>query len=236
MRKSAESQGKSAKKTGVGILIGIPLLLFICGITLISIGTYKHLKYIVFLSRIILKDDVNHGDSQKYGIIDGKDVPPINKIKFPKYGEKYGELIIESASIDYPVYFGDSEDQLLKGIGHYNGSKFPGEDGNILLAGHRNSVFRNMRKVSKGDSVIFKTTYGDYTYKVSDIIIISGKDQSIAQPTEKERLTIYTCYPFNYIGSAPKRYVLLCDLVQGTPLKELVLEEGQSNEDAKLYN
>ena len=213
------SKGNSHRKSGKGILIGIPLLLFISGVTLISIGTYNYLRYAFFLSRIFIQSDYKP-KANKQVTIEKK------KVTFPSFGDEYGELTIKSSNIDVPIYFGDTEDQLLKGIGHYAGSRFPGENGNIVLLGHRNSVFRNLKNIKKGDLVNYKTTYGNYLYKVNDIKIVSGKDESILKPSDKEKLTIYTCYPFNYIGNAPDRFVVSCELVEGTPLKELMLKEG----------
>jgi len=206
----------------VGVLIGIPLLLFICGVTLVSIGTYNYVKYAFYLSRIFIHNDFKTEVSKVEVVSKDK------KISFPRFGQEYGELIIESASINYPIYFGDTEELLLKGIGHFSGSKFPGENGNIVLAGHRNSVFRNLKKAVKGDSIIYNTTYGKYIYKITDIKIVKGNDQSIVQPSDKEKLTLYTCYPFEYIGNAPQRYVVTADLAEGTPLKELILKAGES--------
>jgi sortase A len=135
---------------------------------------------------------------------------------YPEYGDEFGVLIIASAGIDYPVFNGDSDEQLNKGIGHYFGSRYPGENGKVVLSGHRNTVFKNLGKAKIGDQVVFETTYGTSIYKVSGIRITGGDDKTITDTAEgKETLVLYTCYPFNYIGNAPKRYVVTCDLVQG---------------------
>jgi len=227
-------QRKHSRK---GILFGIPLLLFIGGIVLLSISTYKYLNYAFYLSRLFIQDEVKPStDLSKLleekepqntpGEVQepepGTAEPSAIKIKFPMLGDEYGSLIIDSVSLEYPVYFGDREKELVKGIGHYNGSRFPGEGGNIVLSGHRNTVFRDLEYVEVGDSVVFETTYGRYEYVISDIRITDGNDKTIVQPSDYEKLTLYTCYPFTYIGRAPKRYVVTCDFVSGTPLKELM--------------
>ena len=212
------SKGKSRKKSGMGILFGIPLLLFISGIALISIGSYNYLKSAFYISRLFIQDDINDNGKLKTVISD------INskKIVFPGFGDKFGDVTIKSVDLNVPVFHGDREEELLKGAGHYNGSRFPGEGSNVVLAGHRNSVFGRLKDVAKGDTVIFNTTYGEYIYKISEIKIVKGNDTSILQPLDTEKLTMYTCYPFDYVGNAPNRYVVICDLVQGTPLKELM--------------
>ena len=69
--------------------------------------------------------------------------------------------------------------QLNKGIGHYFGSRYPGENGKVVLSGHRNTVFKNLGKAKIGDQVVFETTYGTYIYKVSGIRITNGDDKTI---------------------------------------------------------
>jgi len=222
MRRKSISRGKAPKKSGVGILFGIPLLLFISGIALISVGSYNYLKSAFFISSLFINDDINQNSNQK--VINSN----INskKIVFPGFGDKFGDLVIKTADINVPVYHGDREEELLKGVGHYNGSRFPGEGSNVVLAGHRNSVFGKLKNVAKGDIVSFNTTYGEYIYSITEIKIVNGNDSSIVQPLNSEKLTMYTCYPFDYIGSAPKRYVVICDLVKGTPLQELMKNGG----------
>jgi len=222
MGRKSISKGKSRKKSGMGILFGIPLLLFISGIALISIGSYNYLKSAFYISRLFIQDDINETVKAKAvnANINSK------KIVFPSFGDKFGDVTIKSVDLNVPVYHGDREEELLKGAGHYNGSRFPGEGSNVVLAGHRNSVFGKLKGIAKGDAVIFNTTYGEYIYKVSEIKIVKGNDKSIVQPLDSEKLTMYTCYPFDYVGNAPNRYVVICDLVQGTPLKELMKKEG----------
>lgn len=210
-----EISGKSQGRPKRGILFGIPLLLFACGVALIAIGSYNYLKSSYYISGLFFHEDY------KPAALAAKPASGENKVTYPRYGEKFSDLIIDKVSLNVPVFNGDSEEQLLKGAGHYNGSRFPGEGSNIVLAGHRNSVFKSLKDVKTGDTIVLNTTYGKYVYKVSEIKIVKGSDNSIVQPTDSEKLTLYTCYPFNYIGNAPNRYVLISDLVEGTPIKDI---------------
>jgi sortase A len=219
MGKKLVSEGKSQRKPNRGILFGIPLLLFILGVSLISIGAYNYFKSAFYLSSIFIQEDFKPEVQQK-----PIEASEVKKITFPTFGDKFGDIVIEKASINVPVFHGDREEQLLKGVGHYTGSRFPGEGSNIVLAGHRNSVFGGLKNVAKGDNIIFETTYGKYVYQISEIKIVKGNDNSIVQPMDSEKLTLYTCYPFNYVGNAPNRYVVIADLVEGTPLKEITKE------------
>lgn len=221
MGRTSVSKGKSRRKPKKGILFGIPLLLFICGVALISIGSYNYFRSAFYISSLFLHNDYKQTLQSKAAGTQGK-------VIYPKYGEKFADLIIDKASINVPVFHGDSEEQLLKGAGHYNGSRFPGEGSNIVLAGHRNSVFKGLKNVAKGDTIVLNTTYGRYVYKISEIKIVKGNDNSIVQPLNSEKLTLYTCYPFDYIGNAPNRYVVIADLIQGTPINKLV-QKGETN-------
>jgi sortase A len=219
MGRKPVSKCKLQRKSRIGILFGIPVLLFACGVALISIGSYNYFRSAFYLSSLFLRNEYKP-ITQPKTTVDEKKTP------FPRFGEKFADLIIDKTSTNVPVFHGDSEEQLLKGAGHYNGSRFPGEGSNIVLAGHRNSVFKVLKKVSRGDTIVLNTTYGKYIYKISEIKITSGTDNSIVQPLNSEKLTLYTCYPFDYIGNAPNRYVVISDLVKGTPVKELKQKGG----------
>jgi len=202
----------SRKKPSKGILFGIPLLLFISAVALLSAAAWGYVKQAFFLYDIIVMDTYKPGDAgTKAG-----------KIIFPKRGEAYGNLSISSAGIDSKVIFGDGDKELLRGIGHFDGSMFPGEGGNVVLAGHRETVFKNLGKVKKNDSIIFTTNYGKYVYKVSQIKIVPAYDETITAPADKEQITLYTCYPFNAIGNTSERYVVIGELVEGKSIKDAV--------------
>ena len=132
-------------------------------------------------------------------------------LKYPDYGQKYGELSISSINLKLPVYFGDNTKILRKGVGHYAGSYFPGESGTIILAAHNNvGYFNKLDKVSIGDVVNIKTTYGDFSYQIDSFKIIKETDLSAFPIQHNEELLImYTCYPLsqNY-GRTTKRYVV----------------------------
>lgn len=205
MRKGKLSKGDVHRRSRWGILIGIPLSLFICGIILITIGTYNYMKSAFFLSGML----VGHNYSASDSISNAASI-------YPEYGQEFGDLVIASAGIDYPVFNGDSDEQLNKGIGHYFGSRYPGENGKVVLSGHRNTVLKDLGKAELGDKVILETTYGTYVYKVSNIRITKSSDKTITDAADgKETLVLYTCYPFTFVGNAPQRYVVTCDSVEG---------------------
>jgi sortase A len=87
-----------------------------------------------------------------------------------------------------------------------------------VLAGHRDSVFRNLGDLKLGDLLTVKTSYGDFVYEVHKIRIVAANDRTVIVPTPDAVLTLSTCYPFRFIGNAPKRYIVQAGLVIGEPV------------------
>ncbi len=133
--------------------------------------------------------------------------------KRPDMGELMGELYIPKLDRSLPIIHGTDEDELAKGVGHYADSVLPGEKDNSVLSGHRDTVFRRLGEVGEGDQLIATTTAGTFTFRVKKVRIVSSDDRTVIVPKAKPTLTVTTCYPFNFIGSAPERYVLEAELV-----------------------
>lgn len=123
-------------------------------------------------------------------------------------GDELGKLTIPKLDASIPIYHGTTEDEMKKGIGHVINSKLPGEDGNIVLSGHRDTVFRRLGDLEVGDSLYVENGGQSYQYKIKRIRIVSADDTTVLVPKPKETLTVTTCYPFRFIGRAPERYVL----------------------------
>lgn len=131
----------------------------------------------------------------------------------PDLGVKFATLKVESIGLEHHIIHGDGDLELKKGIGHYAGSTLPGENGNVVLSGHRDTVFKPLENIKVNDEVVIETDYGVYKYKVSNIRVTDPDDSTVTMPTDFEKLTMYTCYPFNYIGTAPERFIVECDYV-----------------------
>ena len=104
---------------------------------------------------------------------------------------------------------------LRRAVGHVPSTALPGEEGNAAFAGHRDTFFRKLRDVRKGDEIV-TTLAGRHRYVVSELRIVDPRDVSVLEPTPHPVLTLVTCYPFNYIGSAPERFIVRADF-RGTP-------------------
>jgi len=143
---------------------------------------------------------------------DEEEEEPLYKTR-PKMNEKFGELIIPSLKAVLPIIEGTDPDQLEKGVGHYKNSVLPGEDDNTVLSGHRDTVFRELGKLKINDLLIVKTTAGTFNYRITKTWITDKDDRSVIVSHKGNYiLTLTTCYPFNWIGSAPQRYIVQAKL------------------------
>ncbi|MCE7793905.1 class D sortase [Salipaludibacillus sp. CUR1] len=142
-----------------------------------------------------------------------KDSEHVMYTKRPGAGEEFAYLTIPKLNATFPVYHGTDDKTLEKGVGHYPGSVLPGENDNSVLSGHRDTVFRELGKVGEKDLLIVTTSAGEFTYKVKRVRIVDADDRTVIVPRPRATLTVTTCYPFNFIGAAPKRYVLEAVLV-----------------------
>ncbi|WP_416151590.1 class D sortase [Salipaludibacillus sp. HK11] len=132
--------------------------------------------------------------------------------EIPEIGDLIGELYIPTLDATLPIYHGTDEDELDKGVGHFSGSVLPGENDNSVLAGHRDTVFRRLGEVGINDLLIVTTSAGEFTYKVKKVRIVDEDDRTVIVPRPRATLTVSTCYPFTFVGSAPERYVLVAEL------------------------
>ncbi len=103
---------------------------------------------------------------------------------------------------------GVSAGTLWKAVGHIPGTAFPGQAGNAVLAGHRDTYFSELGDLKAGDLVSFKSPTATYRYRVESARVVEPDDDSVLSATKDATLTLLTCYPFHYIGSAPQRYVV----------------------------
>lgn len=127
----------------------------------------------------------------------------------PNYGEEIGLLIIPKLDETLPIVEGVEEEELEKGVGHYTGTAFPSQNGQIVLSGHRDTVFRRLGELEIGDELIVKMPYGKFTYVIESTDIVDADDRTVINPNiDEELLTVTTCYPFRYVGSAPDRYII----------------------------
>lgn len=128
-------------------------------------------------------------------------------------GTFLGTINIPTINKTFNIFEGTESKQLDKGVGHYVKSVMPGLSDNSVLAGHRDTVFAELGKVKLGELIKIRVRGGSFTYKVSAIRIVDKNDRTVIVPTPEATLTLSTCYPFTYIGNAPKRYIVSAKLI-----------------------
>lgn len=143
---------------------------------------------------------------------------PKSVLSKPKVGEVIGTLWIPKIKKTIAIIEGTGSKELKLGVGHYVKSVLPGVSDNSVLAGHRDSVFRNLGELKLGDLMTVRTSYGTFVYEVHKIRIVDANDRTVIVPTNDAVLTLSTCYPFRFIGNAPKRYIVQAGLVIGEPI------------------
>lgn len=126
-------------------------------------------------------------------------------------------LVIPKIQLDAVVVEGTSRHQLLVGPGHIVNTAFPGGAGNDVITGHRDTFFRHIFELNKGDVIELQRNGSTYQYEVTGKKIVDPSDVSVIQPTQDAQLTLITCYPTYYIGPAPQRLVVTSRLLNAAP-------------------
>jgi sortase A len=126
-------------------------------------------------------------------------------------------LEIPRLNISTPVLAGDDSDTLDIAVGHLPDTPLPWEKGNSAMAAHRDGLFRPLRNIRVGDDVRVKSEHGELTYRVRETKVVMPDDLSVLASTGNHTLTLITCYPFNFVGNAPKRFIVHADRLSADP-------------------
>jgi len=135
-------------------------------------------------------------------------VPPSNTVTALPEGEVIGEIQIRRLGLTAVVAQGESAATLQRAVGHLSDTALPGELGNVVLAGHRDTFFRPLKGVRPGDAITLKTQEGDFEYLVESSAVVRPSNIQVLEPTGGRTLTLITCFPFSYVGSAPDRFIV----------------------------
>lgn len=119
-----------------------------------------------------------------------------------------GRIEIPRLRVHAIVREGVDDKTLRRAVGHVPGTATPGADGNMALAGHRDSFFRGLQDVKKDDRIVMETLDSRYEYVVDSLKIVGPDDVEVLAATENPVLTLVTCYPFRYVGNAPRRFIV----------------------------
>ena len=130
----------------------------------------------------------------------------------PETGTTVAKLTIPRLKAVYYVVEGTDRHDLNRGPGHVIGTVLPGDDGNCVIAGHRDTHFSVLQNIRDGDDVILERGGRTFRYRVDEMSVVNPDNTGSLRPTKDSVLTLITCYPFHYIGSAPRRFIVRADL------------------------
>ncbi len=145
----------------------------------------------------------------------------------PSTGSVLGRLEIPSVDLSVMLLQGTDDWTLNRAVGHIEGTALPGQPGNLGVAGHRDGFFRCLKDITTDTAITLTTLGGRFHYRVRAINIVKPNDVKLLAPTKHPTLTLVTCYPFYYVGGAPKRYVVTAEMVKIQGVSEVAAEYGK---------
>lgn len=154
-------------------------------------------------------DDLDAFQPERAGLRESR--PPVAE------GSLVGRIEIPRVGVSTIVLEGVDNKTLRRGAGHIPETSLPGDGGNVGIAAHRDSFFRALKDIRKNDIIRLETLQGTFSYRVEWTQIVQPEDTQVLAETGVPALTLVTCYPFYYVGSAPKRFIVRAQRVDGDP-------------------
>ena len=231
----SQTKHKRFKETCKAVVFFTPLLVVIicCGI-IVLLG-YRMFVSAKSYAQFIFNDNVrilNAAEDNQYRNADALPMTGKTKVEtdsgekeheiiYPYYGDAYAKITISNKDVnvkDCPVYWGDSDELLEKGVVQSNYSAYIGATGRVVLAAHNHTYFRYLPNIAVGDKVTLTTDYGTFTYKVKETKILYDDDTSLLyyDPTAEkvtDDLVLYTCWNNGYMGLSDQRFYVICEVV-----------------------
>ena len=133
-------------------------------------------------------------------------------------GKPIGLIEIPRLGLSSVVLEGDDTAALLLGVGHLSDTPLPWHGGNTVFAAHRDTFFRPLAHIRKNDVIRFSTADASFEYVVKELKVVEPTDVEVLEPTTAATLTLITCFPFDYIGPAPQRFIVRAERRSSSPL------------------
>jgi len=194
------------------VLRWIQRLLFVLAISLLGYGAFVLTDAWMFqnregrrLNRLIRQQPP--ADRARKGRAPGVSPPDVAT------DDIIGRIVIPRLGMSVMIAEGVDRLTLRRAAGHIPGTALPGAPGNVAISGHRDTFFRPLRNIRSHDIITLTTPLGEYRYRVVSTRITGPSDIAVLRPGEKQTLTLITCYPFYFVGSAPRRYVVRAERV-----------------------
>jgi sortase A len=176
----------------------IRAVLLLTGIACLGVYVYSYLDMTMYQSY----------ESRRFDQAKISSTVPHAKISHNKSAPVIGRISVPRLHLTAMVQEGVDDDVLRRAVGHVPGTPLPGESGNVGLAGHRDTFFRDLRNIRSDDEVDFETLGGRFSYVVQSVVVVEPSRVEVLAPSDTQSLTLVTCFPFNYTGNAPKRFVV----------------------------
>ncbi|HEX6898927.1 MAG TPA: class D sortase [Thermoanaerobaculia bacterium] len=186
---------------------------------LVCLGAYAYAwadaKYTQYKEEKLLEEALAHQQARVTPASESDSLGTFQEARLPEpprepgpQGSLVGRIEIPRVGVSAIVLEGVDKKTLRRGVGRIPGTSIPGKDGNIGLAAHRDSFFRGLRDIRKNDIVTLKTVEGTYNYQVEWTEVVQPQDTHVLDETDGPAITLVTCYPFSYVGPAPKRFIV----------------------------
>jgi len=172
------------------------------------------------------------GQGVDFGLWSEKRIEAYKQLLSAKFEAPIALLTIRRLSLEVPVFEGTEEPVLNRGVGWILDTAKPGEGGNIGIAGHRDGFFRCLKDIQIGDRIELATPDQKTAYTVDAIQIVIPEDVSVLLPRKRPALTLVTCYPFYFIGSAPMRFIVHASIEES----DLKLDNNAPNSESRTTN
>lgn len=141
-------------------------------------------------------------------ILESRTAAPTGPARRASRSAALGRLEIPRLGVSAAVREGDDARTLQRAVGHIPGTALPGADGNAGLAAHRDTFFRRLKDIRARDEITFTAPDAVHRYVVEDTRVVEPNDVAVLDPTPAATMTLVTCYPFNYVGTAPRRFIV----------------------------
>jgi sortase A len=195
------SRLRDTTRRGSQILLAVGVLLL------------AYAAYVLIDARLYQARELQRFKHDSEVVLDAVDRMPMpsrhTAVPLPMEGTSIGEIRIRRLGVSVVVVQGESEAILQRAVGHLARTALPGNEGNVVLAGHRDTFFRPLKDILEGDRITLKTPEHDFEYVVESTSIVSPADVGVIKPSGGHTLTLVTCFPFYYIGPAPNRFIVV---------------------------
>jgi len=178
------------------LLSGAIVALAYCGFVMLDSWTFQRREFREFDRTVKARPPV----------VSGASLPPV-------VDALIGRIEVRRLGLSAMVVEGTTDSALRRAAGHILGTGMPGVPGNVGIAAHRDTFFRPLRNVRKDDVITLTTSGAEYRYRVVSTKVVHPDDVSVLDPSAEEVLTLVTCYPFFFVGSAPDRFIVRAERI-----------------------